>query len=268
MATISKFYLRDAASPNTGTLPGAGDAFINPNAGAGTPATGARTSRDATDVVGAANPDTESSITAAANQTAQQLEHRRFVSRPLAAHTFDSADGNWTWSYARSESNTLHNGRLTLTVYAWRPGTGARVGTAGQLAAKDGTAMSATAETADSVTFTWSAGNPVTIQDGDILVFEVNTGFTQSMSTAYTDQFAYDGTTEASSTTCASFVTPPAALTLFAAAAHSLVAAGNRDARKGAIPQRILRRPVACYLNALRPEWRSRRSGLLVPVYA
>lgn len=167
---------------------------------------------------GTANPDTESSITAAANQVAQQLEHRRFVSAPLAAHTFDSSDGNWTWSYARSESNTNHNGRLTVVVYAWSPGTGARVGSGSQLASVDGTAMSSTSEVADSKTFTWSAGNPVTIADGDILVFEVNTAFTQGMNVAYTDQFAYDGTTEASTTTCASFVTPPSALTLFAGA--------------------------------------------------
>jgi len=78
-----------------------------------------------------------------------------------------------------------------------------------------GTSPTAAAtEQTESLTVAWSATS-VTILDGDILVFEVSTTFTQGMATAYTDSFSYDGTTEASTTTCASFVTPPAALTLF-----------------------------------------------------
>ena len=217
MATIAKFYLLDATSPNTGTMPSSSPTFESGNPDTGD-ATGASTARDATDVAGASNPDVESSITALANQNAQAFGHRRFVSRPLAAHTFASGDGSWTFSYARSQSNANHNCRIQCQVYCWRPGTGARVGGSGQgpSAFITGATLAVTAETADSATANWGTTS-VTIQDGDILVFDVIDSFTQSMSTAYTSQFAYDGTTEASTTTCASFVTPPAALTLFTA---------------------------------------------------
>lgn len=185
-------------------------------------ASGGRTARDATDVHGTSNPDIESTITAIADQNQQEWGHRRFVSRPLAANTFAAADGNWTFSYARSESNLAHNQSVKLLVYAWRPSTGATVGTSGATGYMrcNGTEpSSAGAEQAESVTGTWDA--TVTIQDGDILVFEVGTVFTQGMNTAYNEQFAYDGTTEGSTTTCASFVTPPAALTLFSPIAIS-----------------------------------------------
>lgn len=219
MATISKFYLLDAASPNTGTLPSNSPTTLAGGVlGAGTEATGNTTARDATDVAGTSNPDIESSITAAATTSLQRLGHRRYVSRPLAAQVFPIT-GNWTFSYARSESNTNHNGQIRCQLYCWRPSTGAQVlpGTTIQII---GFAMTATAETADSVT--GSASNfQITTQDGDVIVFDVFTQFTQSMTTAYTDQFAYNGTTEASTTTCASFVTPPATLTLAPTAAVS-----------------------------------------------
>lgn len=226
MATISKFYLHDAATPNAGTMP-SGVLHVTSSADATTgDATGARTARDATNVIGTANPDTESTITANADTNQQLWGHRRFVSRPLAAHTFDFTDGNWTFSYARTESNLNHNQSIRLCMYLWRPSTGAIVGT---LANDSSTFVgsepaSASTETAESLTQLFGASATTIALDGDILVFDVTAVFTQGMATAYTEQFAYDGTTEASTTTCASFVTPPAALTLYTPAAHSLIA--------------------------------------------
>lgn len=219
MATIAKFYCLDATSPNTGTMPSNTPATLaGGKVGAGTEATGATTARDATDTIGTANPDTKSTVTAAATSGAlQRLGHRRFVSQPLAAQTFAAADGNWTFSYARSESNTNHNGTsgtpISLWVYLWRPTTGLQVGTAHIQFIT--TILAATVETADSVTGAFNATQA--ILDGDILVFDVYSEFNQAMATAYTDTFSYNGATEASTTTCASFVTPPAALTLFTA---------------------------------------------------
>ncbi len=214
MATVAKFYLLDATSPDSGTLPSGSTAYIAGGTSSDA-ATGFGTNRDATDVAGTSDPDVEASITAVANTIAQILWMRRYISRPLAAHTFASGDGNWTFSYARSESNLNHNQSIRLDIYAWRPSTGARVGT-GALTLNGTEPTAAATEQAESITGAWNATS-VTINDGDILVFEIVDSFTQSMATAYTSQFAYNGTTEASTTTCATFVTPPTALTLFAA---------------------------------------------------
>ncbi len=225
MATISKFYLHDVTSPNTGTMPSNSPAVIQGGPlGTGTEAAGNATARDATDVIGTANPDTESSITAQAAATRQVLGHRRFVSRPLAATTFHAADGSWTFSYARSQSNTNHtsggsSGPTVCNVYLWRPSTGAQVGSI--TVAFPGGLLTVTAETADSRVASW--GGTQAILDGDILVFDVCSDFTQGMAVAYTDQFAYNGTIEADTTSCASFITPPAPLTLFTPAGSMLV---------------------------------------------
>lgn len=215
MATIAKFYLLDAVTPNTGTMPGAGDAFAASNDVTGD-ASGARTARDATDVIGTSNPDIESSVTANADTNPQTWGHRRFVSRPLAAHTFAVGDGNWTFSYARTESNLNHNQSVQVIITAWRPSTGSTLytGSSDRCLLQGTEPTSAGVQQAQSVTGAWGSTS-VTIQNGDILVFEVFTTFTQGMSTAYTEQFAYNGTTEGSTTTCASFVSPPAALDLF-----------------------------------------------------
>jgi hypothetical protein len=219
VATVAKFYLLDAVTPNTGTMPSTSPAAI-----AGTvigDAPGASTARDATDVAGTTQQ--VSTVTSVADVLANRFYgHRRFVSRPLAAHTFAAADGNWTFSFAWAESNTSHSSgtggeALDCYVYAWTPSTGLRNGTSLQWARCLTTVSSgATTQTAYSSTATWTTS--LTISDGDVLVFDVFCNFQQGMSTSYTETFAYNGTTEASTTTCASFVTPPAALTLFTAA--------------------------------------------------
>lgn len=220
MATISKFYLLDAATPNTGTMPSNSPTTIAGGVlGAGTEAAGAATARDATDVSGTSNPDIESSLTSAATTTIQRLGHRRFVSRPLAAATVSGA--SWTFSYARSESNLNHTTgsgvpMIKASVYAWRPTTGLRVGTGLITFGATTSPTAAATEQAESVLN--DGGVALTYLDGDILVFDVYSHFQQGMATAYTDQFAYNGTTEASTTSCASFVTPPVALTLYTAA--------------------------------------------------
>lgn len=206
MATISKFYLHDAATTNTGTMPTGAFQFGADVTG---DAAGALTARSANAVIGALQ--TSATITSNADVLAQKWGYRRFVSAPLVAQTFATADGNWTFSYARSENNLNHNQAVICFVSAWRPSTGARVG-AGGLSITGAEPGSAATQLAESVTGVW--GTSVTILTGDILVFEVADNFTQAMATAYTSTFFYDGTTEASATTCASFITPPAALTL------------------------------------------------------
>lgn len=248
MATIQKFYFLDATSPNTGTMPSNSPAAILGVTVTGD-AAGASTARDTSATPGTANPDTESSITATADTNPQLWGHRRWVSRPLAARgVFTTGEGFWTWSCAWTESNAAHNCRPNVVMYVWRPSTGAQVGTQTvsiQLAepGTTQTALNATALVQDGL-------DPQPVANGDILVFDVSSGFTQSMSVAYTDQGAYNGTTEASTTTCASFVNAPIALTL-----------GGYQPRNAGVN---LQDP-GVLMEKLRNVWRPRRPKLWKP---
>lgn len=214
MATISKFYFHDAATTNTGTMPTG--IFVNSGDSSGD-ATGARTARAADDVIGALQ--TSATITATANTNPQNWGYRRFVSPPLAAQTIAPGDGNWTFSCARAESNLNHNQLVVCNMSFWSPSSGAQVG-ANHLSLSGTEPTVAAAEQAESTTSAWALST--TISDGDIIVFEVYDSFIQAMATAYTSTFYYDGTTEGSTTSCASFVAPPSALTLFTAAAAGI----------------------------------------------
>ena len=218
MATIAKFYLHDAASPNTGTMPSTSPCAVQGLTATGD-VTGATTARAADDTIGTLQKS--STATALANTTTQNWGHRRFVSSPLAARTIAAADGNWTWSYARSESALNHNATFFLGVWVWRPGTGAQVGTNANSARVQGTEPG-TSEAVEAFTNSIGWGTTLAISDGDILVFDICVSFTQSKSSLFTDSFFYDGTTEASASSCASFVAPPVAYTLFGAAAAGI----------------------------------------------
>ncbi len=217
MATQQKFYFLDSATTVTGTLPSNSPAAVTGAAVTGD-ATGAATNRATSATPGSANPDTESSITSIANTSFQAWGHRRFVSPPLAAQTFSTTDGAWTFSFAATEANAAHNAQFHCIAYAWRPSTGARVGGVNDDAGIGPSPEPGTTQTALSFTNSWFIGGSsgsTTIIDGDVLIFDVSVGFTQAMAVAYTDSFAYNGTTEASLTTCASFCNAPVPITLF-----------------------------------------------------
>jgi hypothetical protein len=221
MAT--KFYFLDAVSPNTGTMPTGSPAVIGGGVlGAGTEAAGAATARDTDQAPGASNPDVESQITSEATTNLQRLGHRRFVSRPLAAVTVTANlfSGNWSCS----ESSLLHNQSITMIIYAWRPGTGARVG-AGH--SDLFTAEPTVAATEQNFNSGQLATADMTILDGDILVFDVYSEFSQGMASVYTDEFAYDGTTETSTTTCASYVSTTQTLSFFGGSVGAAVVTAN-----------------------------------------
>lgn len=226
MATISKFYLLDAATPNTGTFPSNSPDTLAALGTHVTDAAGASTARDATDVKGTSNPDIESTFTSGADVLAnRKAGHRRFVSRPLAAQTFAAADGNWSFSLAWFESNTNHTsgtGSVRCVGYGWSPSGGVRVGSGTQWVQVTAvTTGGATTETAYTATANpWATS--LTISDGDVLVFDVYSIYTQGMSVAYTESFCYNGTTEASTTTCATFVAPPVPVTLYTAPGPSV----------------------------------------------
>jgi hypothetical protein len=246
MTALAKFYLHDATSPNQGLMPTFSPAnFGGGKVGAGTEATGATTARDASALIGTAQAT--GTCTAAATTTAQRLGLRRFVTPPLAPFTFTVAMGNWTYSIASFESNAAHNGKATGVAYFWRPATGTQVGTDTMFFVP---AEPGTTQTPQSVTATW--GVTTTITNGDIIVLDIYDEFTQGGAVARTFTFCYDGTTEASTTSNASFLSSPVALTL----AQPLSQPTNLSLSPGMLMEK---------LRDARKSWRKRRSGMLVP---
>lgn len=159
-------------------------------------------------------------LTSSASVSTLSYYFTRFCSPPLYG---DSASGTlgaptivadtWTFSFAASENNananfpTTTSGTGPCCCYVWRPSTGAKVGNILISASGMGTISEAgTTETALSGTF---SGSAVTVQPGDIICFEVVFTTTQGTATARTDTFFYDGTTEANTASCASFINSP-----------------------------------------------------------
>ncbi len=215
MTTIAKFYLHDATSGDTGTLPGTDWVYGTPIP-ANVNASGSATNRLADGTIGSGQ--VSGAATTLAQTTPNQSSFiRRFLSDPIAAQTISAQ--TVTASIALAESSLNSNFLGEMFVGVWRPGTGASVG---QLIAQGATELVftepvGTTQEAQSKSNTCSS---VTAQDGDILVFEFGrSSGNQAMATAYTNTFYYDGTTEASATNCASFVSFTNAITMQAAPA-------------------------------------------------
>lgn len=134
---------------------------------------------------------TASAITSLAQTAAQSGNWvPRFVSLPLDAQTISA--NTWTIFWGDQESNAAANAFLALSIYVWRPSTNTRVGFVYDSAANIGAEFSTTAE-AQSATI---SGSAVTADRGDVLIVEFWYTATQSMGTAYTITFSYDGTNE------------------------------------------------------------------------
>jgi hypothetical protein len=200
----TKFYFHDAATTNTGTLPSGEQSASAPSvtAAGGT----AQRSMDGT----AGAKQVSATLTSLANTSAQPSLFRMFQSAPLQAQTIGA--GTWQLSMAASEANTNANMNLCMCLYVWRPSTGAIVGT--RIVDSPSTNTGNVTEPGTSqtaVTDTSISGGSVTVQNGDILVCEIwHDSTVQGNATARVETFYYDGTTEASTSNCASFLLAPA----------------------------------------------------------
>ena len=204
MAT--KFYLHDATTSNTGTLP-TGKHSATTDAQTGTP-TGKNTQKSMSATIGTAQ--TSASWSTLAVTTAQPTLLRMFESGPLQGQVIGA--GTWQLSMAAIEANANANLHLCACVYVWRPSTGAIVGT--RIFDSPSTNTGNVAEpgvTETAVTDTSISGGSVTCLDNDILVCEIWRDATvQGTATARACQFFYDGTTEASAASNAAFLLAPA----------------------------------------------------------
>lgn len=194
MAT--KLYLRSTAATNSGTLPG-GSAL------GGTPTvTAAGASTNLTlDTNKSASAQTSTTITTDGTANAQTAWFTRHLSAPLKAQTI--AAQVITYSGAASEANAGSNFNPTIWLGVWDPvgnttrGTLLTVGTI--TVAEPGTTQTAGSSTGSSTQVIASAG--------DIVVCEVwRKSVAPGQTTARTNIVFWDGTTEASTTNEAAFI--------------------------------------------------------------
>lgn len=196
-----KFYLHNATSGVSGTLPTATQSGTTANV----TATGFSTPRAMDGTIGTSQ--TSASLTTLASTSQQFNAYRIFCSSPLAAQTV-TASGLWTLQLGLSQSNTSSAYAVGAYLYFWRPSTGAVV-------VKISTVLGAWTSS-PGTTETNESGNPnvswvqtAACSAGDILVCELWSQQTQSMATAYTNTAFYDGTTEGSATSNAAYINAP-----------------------------------------------------------
>lgn len=203
MAT--RFYLHDAT-----WTPGSGDTAPVPlltgrpvnSAALVTQAPGLSTLRKMDTSIGT-GPQIDAAATTQASTTRQTTVYRVFVSPPLQGgfSVPSAASVNYRWNVADSQTNSAAAHIVNCAhVYVYRPSTGAIVGTIGLYTYDGGpSAPSTTKSPQVSISQNWgyrsADSSPIAVQDYDVIVVQIAANFTQSMATAYSGSFYYDGNT-------------------------------------------------------------------------
>ena len=201
MAT--KLYLRDLAWTGANNPPKFVKSLSSAGASFDQDAPGALTPRQLSLTKGTAHVGITQNTLATTSQ--QTIFFGTFVSPPLAASVlFDYDIFNIAqFSVGNAESSTNANFSVAwLDVICFRPSTGAIVGVLGPASAYNSVPQEPTAtDTVQSVYITGQDKGPPTAdftgEPGDVIVVQVSARFTQSMGSAYTGSFYFDGSTEA-----------------------------------------------------------------------
>lgn len=249
---MQKFYLHTVTYDTSGgTYPAL---TADESAATASRAANFSTHRQADDTIGTSQFG--EAIASLAQTTQQRIPWSRFWTAPLAAQTITA--GNWQASVGLQGGNSNAVPGIAVCIGAWRPSTGALVGLIYDGPATP-TILGSTASTSEAVkASTTLAGSSRAVLAGDVLFFEFWLVATQTMATAYTDTFFYDGTTEGSATSCAAYVAAPADLAMEAAPAGAAGVQPMHPTR-----QAVQRAATRCVGRS----WRKRRSGLVVPAY-
>ena len=209
-----RFYLHDATTTNTGTLPGASSVAGNPATGTApnVTAAGASTNRSMDGTVGSSQ--VSASLTTLAQTTTQRNWMRRFLSAPLVAGSYGGSE-IVTIHIGASEENAASNFSLEMRCGMWRPSTGALVWSRGVFTPMNGAVEPGTSQSV--ITGTAGINDPRTWLDGDVLLLEVWIQNVQSMASPYLNTVFYNGTTESSTTSMAAYFDAAKDLPLFGA---------------------------------------------------
>lgn len=197
-----KFYLHDATTTDTGTLPASGATVSGDTPGAGV--TIALTNKTMNGTIGTAQASIAK--TTLANTADQAVPIGRWLSDPIAAQTIAGAQ-TLTIHCGGSQSNTSSSFTITLNVQLWRPSTGAVVGAIFDSNHATGALLPSPTGTVEADESQTVSSTAQTAQDGDVLVLELwRSHIAQGMATAYTNTIYYDGTTEGSATSNAAYL--------------------------------------------------------------
>ena len=140
----------------------------------------------------------QTSLVATTNATtdAQKLYFCRFVSPPLEAQTIPA--NTWTINVGMTKSASAANfpvntgpAAIPIVFYVWRPGTGK----VGSILEGNSDAVFTEVGTANDVITGTFAGSSITVQKGDVLVYEVWYQVVQGGATSRSDTLYFDGTT-------------------------------------------------------------------------
>ena len=214
---MTKYYLHDATSSVSGTLPSTNQSSLTFTV----LADALTVNRSMNGTIGS-GPHVAKSLNTAAQAT-QVLYYTRFISPPLGAQTISA--NTWDYNFAANENATSGNFPVNgtsqpvyINCYVWRPSTGAKVGTILQGNSASVYNEPSALSVAKVMNGTFS-GTSLAIQDGDVLVFEVMFQISQGNTTSRPDIFYYDGTTENTTanttvTNHASFIQTPQTLSL------------------------------------------------------
>ncbi len=158
-------------------------------------------------------------ITSTATNATKSYYVTKFISDPLEAQTITAETWDFRLGIAESNSNMNLLGINPVELYVWRPSTGALVNYISDSATLTGFAEPSAINT-NKLNKGTVSGSSVTVQEGDVIIFELWFRLTQGTSTAYNATAYFDGTTEyvsdASNTTVsdiASYIETPQDLT-------------------------------------------------------
>jgi hypothetical protein len=194
---MTKLYFHNALTSDTGTLPttiksSLGTAFVSADA--------ATVNRSMNSTIGTSQ--TSLALNNNSNAT-ENLYFTRFVSNTLTINSL-IAD-TWNYTFAAMAANAACNFPVTtvtaslalyVTLYVWRPSTGAKIATicdANSNATFGSTSTNVSTEKSFTGTF---AGSAASFASQDILCFEVFMAISQSTLNSEADTYYYDGTTE------------------------------------------------------------------------
>jgi hypothetical protein len=188
MAT--KLYLHNLSNPISGSFPAVEQSALNT---ASFTATGANTLKTMDLGLGTVQ---STLVGASLSNTTQQYGFMGFFSSPQLKGNQTVGGGTWTINHAQAESSLDMNFIINIVnIYVWRPSTNTKIGTIIDSTTSLG-GQEPGAINSERVNFFNFTTSQVSALDGDVIICELWTVFTQAAAAIKTATIYFDGTTE------------------------------------------------------------------------